>query len=204
MWASIAPDLLPFFKFIPHYKEESIHYVARQIVDLIYLSQRHNLEDQDQFLNKYFSKKLGVVSHYLADYTCYPHSRRIRCTSGKNSRDHIQYEKSLNTYLKDHDFRQVPLESLDLDIMSYRKMLGQVKDYISAAIESYEKQETTYANDLNYALTLNKRVTDGILTCVDPLVETAIQAKKSSLITIWWAFSKLRRQVCRTTQIANI
>lgn len=184
LWNSIAPDIIPFYKFIPHYKEESVDYIAKEIVDLIFLSQKSNLSSQDNFLNKYFSKKLGVVTHYLADYACYPHAKRIRCSSRKNGQIHLSYEKNLNSYLESHEFKQVRLESMDLETQRYSKMVQQVKEYILEAVKAYERQPEDYGTDLDFALALNQRVLDGILTCEDPVYEAIFQQKKSSIISL--------------------
>ncbi len=184
MWNSIAPDIMPFFKAIPYYKEESLDYIAKQIVDLIFLSQKHNLATEDHFLTKYFSKKLGIISHYLADYTCYPHAKRIRCTSHKNGQIHLNYEKGLNQYLPQHEFTQVRLDSVDIETKKYTKMVAQIKEFILEAVRVYEDQPEDYKTDLNFAFALNQRIVDGILTCEDPVYEAVFQKRKSSIITL--------------------
>lgn len=37
-WGSVAPDILPKYKLIRHYKEESINYIALEIMKIIFIS----------------------------------------------------------------------------------------------------------------------------------------------------------------------
>lgn len=169
LWGSIAPDITPFYKFIRHYKDESINYIAKEIVNLIFLSQGKDFEENnDAMLNKYMSKKLGVISHYLCDYTCYPHAERITCVSSKKAKEHLGYEMILNEYAKNHEFKTVDLNTEDLIINQRRTviMIKDVKKFINEVVEEYEKREVDFENDLDFALTLNLKIFDYIFESV--------------------------------------
>ena len=51
LWVSIAPDILPKYKFSRHYQDESINFVALEIMKLIFVSRFIDL-----------SKKIGRAS----------------------------------------------------------------------------------------------------------------------------------------------
>ena len=77
LWGSIAPDILPKYKFIRHYKDESIDYVVREIVKVIFMSRYVDFNKNiDAITMKVLSKKIGIISHYLTDFVCVPHSKR--------------------------------------------------------------------------------------------------------------------------------
>ena len=38
LWGSICPDILPQFRFIRHYKDESLNYIAKEIMRVIFIS----------------------------------------------------------------------------------------------------------------------------------------------------------------------
>lgn len=169
LWGSIAPDITPYYKFIRHYKNESINYISREIANLIFLCQGKDFEKgEDLMLNKYLSKKLGIISHYLCDYTCYPHAERITCVNSKRAREHLSYEMRLNEFSKNHQFHYLSLETEDLTFDSFRvvTVTNQVKNYINQVVEEYMTLDHSYEKDLNFALTLNIKITNFIFEAI--------------------------------------
>ena len=91
-----------------------------------------------------------------------------------------------------------------METQRYSKMVQQVKEYILEAVKAYERQPEDYGTDLDFALALNQRVLDGILTCEDPVYEAIFQQKKSSIISLWWElFLIIKEKRCETIQIVN-
>lgn len=85
---SILPDFSPYHKHIKHYRDKSFTFVEKSIDNL---GESKNIDD--------LSLRLGIISHYLADYFCYPHFNNMTFTS-KDILGHIKYEKELNTYIR--------------------------------------------------------------------------------------------------------
>lgn len=170
LWGSIAPDIMPFYKFIRHYKNESINYISKEIANLIILCQKAIWEiDPDPMLLSYISKKIGIISHYLCDYTCYPHAQRITCSSSKSAREHLGYEIKLNNFSKDHEFNLLQVNTKEIYVISYKyfSMRTEIKNYINDIVEEYMNAEPSFETDLNYALMLNIRIIDFVFNTIE-------------------------------------
>lgn len=85
---SVIPDFSPYHKYVKHYKDNSFEFVENSICKL---GESKNITE--------LSFKLGIVSHYLADYFCYPHFNNMTCTS-KDILGHIKYERELSKYVE--------------------------------------------------------------------------------------------------------
>ena len=155
---SIAPDIYPKYKFIPHYYDESIDYIVENIVRLVpYMSEIIHDTPWRKLLVHAISYKIGVISHYLCDYMTHPHARRIRCTSVQDMREHLLYERDLNRYVRSNgidrdlsfDQRSHPLfiEKEDLRVM--------IKEKIEAGVKVYLAEDISFENDAASAYALN-------------------------------------------------
>ena len=166
LWGSIAPDYLPQYRLIRHYKDESINYVSKQIMKIIFASRLIDLSNLDQVAVKIFSKKIGIISHYLADYVCLPHAKRW--TFNGTMRKHIRYESSLEDFAKDHNFSKNVITVDDMDIRDYQilSLKNKIKNYIEEIIEEYS-QKTSFKNDLDFSLSLNLKITCFILDTIE-------------------------------------
>lgn len=170
MWGSVIPDLFPKYKMKRHYLDDSLNFVTNEIVSLIFVSRFMNLNDSGQFLTKkLFSRKLGIISHYLADYCCYVHANNL---SFYNSLvKHVQYEKLLNEVAKTHSFEDVELTTpeIDLNATQILKLKELVADQIVSIVDEYKTQANSCETDLNFALALNNRIGSFVL---DVLIAT--------------------------------
>lgn len=147
-----------------HYKDESINFIVKEIVQIIFLCRYVDFSvELDPTLNKFLSKKIGVISHYLCDYTCYPHAYRM--TFANSMRAHIKYEMDLNEYAKTHLFTNdvINVEIDELKNNNIIKLFPKVKKYINMVVEEYMEQKESFANDLNYALNLNVNIATFII-----------------------------------------
>lgn len=152
---SMAPDYLPKYKFIRHYKKESLEYIVNSIVKLIFFLRFANLRNMDDMLNNYFSERLGIITHYLCDYTCYPHAYRM--TFVKNMRSHVQYETDLNIYVKNFNFKKniSNVSTLIVEPVNKSELKNKVRNYINNMVDEYMKADKAFDTDLNYALELS-------------------------------------------------
>lgn len=166
LWGSIAPDYLPQYRLIRHYKDESISFVAKEIMKIIFASK---FIDSNKYLDpiaiKIFSKKIGIISHYLSDYVCLPHANRW--TFNGSMRKHIKYESELDEYVKKHDFSKnvITIDDLDIRDCKITNLRNMIKNYIEDVIEEYS-QNTSFKNDLDFSLSLNLKITYFILDTV--------------------------------------
>ncbi len=166
LWGSIAPDILPKYRFIRHYQNESINYVALEIMKLIFVSRFIDLSKiTDPLSVKVLSKKVGILSHYLSDYVCLPHAKRW--TFRDSMVKHVRYESRLNDYAPKHDFKKNIITVDDLNIYDDNiiTLHGTIKRYIEKVVEEYSAK-SSFKNDLDFALSLNLKMTYFILDII--------------------------------------
>lgn len=166
LWGSVAPDILPQFRLHRHYKKESLNYIVNEIIKLIFLSRFVDFNSAaDPLAIKLLSKKIGIISHYLSDFVCLPHAERW--TYVNSMFKHIKYESGLNDYAMNHSFKKNVITIDDIDMFQNRviKLKVLLKKYIEDVIEEYSLK-TGFANDLNFALSLNLKVSYFIIDTV--------------------------------------
>lgn len=157
LWGSVSPDLYPKYKFHRHYVDESLNFIVGEIISLIFMSRFVVFDDRfDHITNKYFSRKLGIITHYLSDFVCLPHYERW--TFSEAMMKHINYESKLNEYAVQHDFKKLGFESLEIRTENgFIKLKSMITDYINQIIEEYAKKQA-FENDMNFALELNCKI----------------------------------------------
>lgn len=166
-WGSVSPDVLPYYKLKRHYKDESIRYISKEIVGIISISKYYNFTNKENtFFTKFISNRLGVILHYLCDYTTYPHAYRL--TFIGNMRNHIKYESDLNKYSKNHEFNKVYFNTEKINIYdeNSRNLIQRIEDYINELVDQYMKSSNSFSNDLDYALELCNRVSEFIMDTI--------------------------------------
>ncbi len=166
LWGSVAPDILPRYKFIRHYQDESINYITKEILKIIFISRYLEFNRiLDPLAIKLLSKKIGIISHYLSDYVCLPHAKRW--TFSDSMIKHIKYESALNNYAPMHSFKKNMINVDDIDMFSDESisLKVKIKNYIDQVVEEYS-HKTSFKNDLNFALSLNLKITYFILDTI--------------------------------------
>ena len=164
-WGSVAPDILPQYKFHRHYEKESLNYIVNEITKLIFVSRHIDFEEVDPITMKFFSKNLGIISHYLSDFVCLPHAERW--TFPANMIKHLKYETDLNKISPYHDFKKnvINVDNMDIYKNDTVRLKTIVKDYIEGVIEEYS-MKTSFENDLDFALSLNLQLTYFVLDTI--------------------------------------
>jgi hypothetical protein len=166
LWGAVCPDILPQFKLVRHYKDESLNFIAREIMKLIFVSRYLEFNKiHDPLTMKILSKKIGIISHYLCDYVCLPHAKRW--TFVNSMVKHIKYESQLDNFAVTHDFKKNVINVKDLDIYDIHvtELKKKIKDYINEVVEEYSLK-TDFKNDLNFALSLNLKISYFILDTI--------------------------------------
>lgn len=167
----MAPDILPKYKLVRHYKDESINHIAKDIMKLIFVSRYINFNKiNDPIAIKLLSREIGIISHYLSDYVCYPHANRL--TFFGSMKTHIKYESSLNDFARNHDFKKNVVQVDDIDIYDgkFTALKSKIKNYIDEVVRIYN-EKNSFANDLNFALSLNLKMTYFILDTINEYSE---------------------------------
>ncbi|NLK43956.1 MAG: zinc dependent phospholipase C family protein [Tissierellia bacterium] len=167
LWGSICPDILPQFRFIRHYKDESLNYIAKEIMRVIFISRYIEFNKiLDPLAMKILSKKIGIISHYLSDYVCLPHA--LRWTFSENMIKHIKYESQLNDIAANHSFRKniINVDDLNLSDAHSISLKKKIKEYINEVVNEYLIKQSM-KRDLNFALSLNLKITYFILDTIE-------------------------------------
>ncbi|WBW50767.1 zinc dependent phospholipase C family protein [Peptoniphilus equinus] len=151
-WGAVAPDVLPYYRLIRHYKDESIYFIVREISNLIHLYRYVDLSSMNRVEQDFFSYKLGIILHYLCDYTCYPHA--MRQTYMDAAKTHMRYESELNLKATDHTFDTKPCHA---PIDGWR-LKQSIRTFIDDYVDAYLKEPASYEHDLNSALCLGQAV----------------------------------------------
>lgn len=165
-WGSIAPDILPHYRLIRHYKDESLNYISKEIMKAIFISRFVDFNDIiDPIAIKLLSNKIGVISHYLSDYVCLPHASRW--TFYGNMKKHVQYEKKLELISPNHDFKsnKISIENLDIYDINPKELQAKIKEYINDVVEEYSLKQG-YDVDLDFAVSINVKLTSFILETI--------------------------------------
>ncbi|MGN9165615.1 zinc dependent phospholipase C family protein [Tissierellaceae bacterium HCP3S3_D8] len=171
LWGSIAPDVLPQYRFIRHYKDESINYIVKEIMKIIFVSRYIEFNGiLDPIAINVLSKKIGIISHYLSDYVCLPHANRW--TFADSMLKHVRYESRLNDFVKTHDFKTNVIDVDDIDIYGgeFKDLKSKIRKYIEDVIEEYSLK-TSFTNDLNFALSINLKISYFILDTINEYSE---------------------------------
>ncbi len=145
---NILPDYCPSFLARPHFLKNNIKFVQNTI---------RNLLDSDQVSasnDRKYSRHLGVVCHFYADFFCYAHSDSF----GGNLRRHIAYENDLHHFFQQHydllySLRFITAPVFNADVQTVYAQFDRLHS-------SYLLSRPSYGNDLAYA----------VLACVDALV----------------------------------
>lgn len=164
-WGSIAPDILPKYKLYRHYYDNSIDYIILRIAKLIFVHRFLDFTNCNYVALKVFSRDIGIISHYLADFTCRAHADRWEMP--KSLVKHMKYEIDLNEFAKTHEFKSdaVSLKSVEIDDENLFDVLPKIKAYIENVINEYLEEES-FERDLDYALALNKAVFEYIIETI--------------------------------------
>ena len=166
LWGSVVPDIFPQYKLIRHYKDESINYISKEIMKIIFISRYIELNNiLDPLTVRVLSKKIGIISHYLSDYVCLPHA--MRWTFSDSMIKHIKYEAVLNEYAEKHNFKKNVINIDDIDVLESKfiTLKLNIKNYIESVIKEYS-MKNSLKNDLNFALSLNLKITYFILDTI--------------------------------------
>lgn len=86
-FGNVLPDVKPYYIKRKHFYCVSFDYVISLI---------NSLEnDMDRISMKEFSLRLGIISHYVSDFFCYPHNDRAYFKG--RLKEHMQYEYKLHS-----------------------------------------------------------------------------------------------------------
>ncbi len=165
IWGSVSPDIYPKYKLYRHYYEESINFIALRVMKLIHTYRNLDFRNISYKRLKSFSRELGIITHYLADYTCLAHDRKWKFPI--DMKIHIDYESRLDEYSKNHEFKRIRFDRsyLQVDALGVFDEFENIKKFIESVVLEY-REEVGLSRDLNYALSLNICMTNYIMESI--------------------------------------
>ncbi|MDO5718463.1 MAG: zinc dependent phospholipase C family protein [Tissierellia bacterium] len=159
LWGSVVPDYNPKYKIHRHYADESLDFIVNEINVLIFLGRFIDIENEifDGLSKKLFSRKLGIISHYLADFVCRPHYDRL--TFNEAMIQHVKYEKNLNQLAENFEFKNNGISCVELKTADdgFYKIKPIIKEYTLNVLDEYSV-EISPERDLEFAYNLNLKM----------------------------------------------
>lgn len=147
---SVLPDCKPSFVTTKHNMKETFEMVCEAILELTNAS----VEDFRR-ISTVYCRKLGEVTHYLADYFTFPHNDVF----DGNIREHCIYEKSLKFALKEY------IENSDIEIPEINSFHSakELLEYVKSYHKQYLMASKDVESDCRYIVKLCYTVVMGIL-----------------------------------------
>ena len=148
VWGNVKPDVLRKYKKVSHYYPENEAYVLAIFDKLT----TENLPKRE------FSDLLGVLIHFLCDYTCIYHNN-MKINSEHSMRKHMQYEINLHFYTLANIHK-----TKSLKLPKFQNKVAIVT-HIHKIIDQANQDETTpnTATDFHEMMTLSASVLNYIL-----------------------------------------
>lgn len=166
---SILPDCKPSFVTIRHNIEETFEMVTEFIKKLT--------TDYENFkrISTAYCRKLGEVTHYIADYFTFPHNDEF----DGNIKDHCMYEKHLKYALKEY------INSEDIcvnkDIARNFKTPDELCSFVKNLHKQYLSNKNDIASDCRYIVALCHIVVTGILHLLELSREKAVALEPAAV-----------------------
>ena len=111
LYGCIKPDISLTYSSIPHYMDKSFDFISNLITKL----QSSSIPTTKKSMRQ-FSTELGVVTHYIADYFCYPHNDPIFY----RTLNHFVYEYNLIFEFKKFNLTDIFIkETKPTEILDY-------------------------------------------------------------------------------------
>lgn len=147
IYGSIKPDLYSGFPKLKHFKPQSFTTICQDIAAL----SSARAEDNQATISR-LSQKIGIVTHYVADYFCVPHNDRE--TYHNHIISHIKYENKLHQMYKD---TTLPRKKNLLHGPDFSR-LDHVMNYLDDLHDAYATRHESLLNDMNSSLQASRSV----------------------------------------------
>ena len=148
VWGNVKPDVLRKYKKVSHYYPENEDYVLKIFDEVM----NENLSKRE------FSDRLGVLIHFLCDYTCIYHNN-MKINNAHSMRKHMQYEINLHFYTLTHIHK-----AKSLKLIQFQNKVAII-DHIYDVINQANQDEATpnTATDFHEMMILSTSVLTYIL-----------------------------------------
>lgn len=142
VYGSIKPDIPLHLAGLKHFKPQSFNHICNEIYQLSQLT----LADNKEHI-KLFSKKIGIVTHYVADYFCVPHNDRK--TYKSHFLNHLQYENNLHKFYQSYQ-KNTNITSTDFNIDN--RTSYSIQSLLDTLHSIYSLKEESFVNDFESSM----------------------------------------------------
>jgi len=149
LYGCIKPDISTSYLFIPHYMDKSFDFISNLIIKL----ESSNIPTVKKSMILY-STELGVVTHYIADYFCFPHNDMV-------------FYRTLNHFFYEYNLI-FEFNKLDLnDIFIKETQPIEIIDYIIKNHTEYHKDARGIKTDVYFSTNI---CTNSILMIINQCI----------------------------------
>lgn len=148
---SILPDIKPSFLYKKHEINGTIPNLQYQMCRLM-----DRMEEKQEHSRKSV-RKMGEMSHYLADYFTFPHNKEYP----GSLKDHCSYEEELKqdlrSYLKTHEAKTN---------LNPKKSFGSVDalfDFVKKSHKDYLDNDHSVKHDIEHIVEVNHQAMEGFV-----------------------------------------
>ena len=140
IFGSVKPDIYSGLPKLKHFKPQSFDVICNEILKI----SSSSLADNRAHL-AYISQKIGVITHYVADYFCIPNNDRK--TYKDHFWDHLKYERTLHKSFKDSASGKKQSVNL-LHGVDFTE-IEQIKRYLDDLHDRYQSKGESIQNDID-------------------------------------------------------
>lgn len=148
---SILPDLKPSFLTRRHTIEETFDILTKEIKGITV--------DYDfrKGISMCYARRLGVITHYLADYFTFPHNSSY---TGSMT-DHVYYEKEMKYQLK--EYVKAEINNFGSNQEHMLDTFDKIVQFIKTTHKEYLEALKAVKQDIHYIIKLCSKVVASIL-----------------------------------------
>ena len=136
IYGTIEPDFSSTFKRkYPHYLKDSLDEISDRLDVIV-----ESLDTKRELETVAFSRELGVILHYIADYFCRVHNDIGGVPHPRRSK-HLRYERNFHKFVKRchlEVLRETVMKELEYDLKEIERM--SFKDYVIYQHNKYMKE----------------------------------------------------------------
>jgi len=157
VYGNIEPDYTPVMWVNPHFNKVCLRTISNNFLELPKVP-----VCSSGLVGAYYSKRLGMMCHFLCDYFCYAHNDSF---SG-NISQHISYENELDLFLRSNC-----LELLDIDEAIEIQPLAGIS-------ELFYSLETSHEKYLKAGFSLQNDLCSAFEACISSIVNILALSKR--------------------------
>ncbi len=157
VYGNIEPDYTPAMWIYPHFSKVCLRTITNIAFELPMVPVCSSGR-----VGALYSKRLGMLCHFLCDYFCYAHNDAF---SG-NISQHISYENELDAYLRSNC-----MELLELDEEAEIQPIAD-KDELLSSIEAFRE------NYLSSGFSLQNDLSSAFEACISSIVNILALSKR--------------------------